>query len=178
MLRRSVWLLALIGVGGWFNSSSLLAQENTPVPGTCWTAEQLTRLSWCELEAIYRQAQAGPLPNGFGRGHVIYGPDKHMAEFSGHLASVWWRGKHFNAACGTVMNQWLACKAVPARLFYGPSKFDGQPSVILDYTDSWHNWQNVRDEARALSPCLYLGAMFIGCADRPKVYFVLEFDGR
>ena len=38
------------------------------------TSARLVEMSWEELDQIYRQAQPGPIPEGYLRGHAIYCP--------------------------------------------------------------------------------------------------------
>lgn len=59
-------------------ASAAAAQEPAacPVPpAPCLCLEQLARMSWPELEAVYRQAEPGALREGCARGRAIYRPD-------------------------------------------------------------------------------------------------------
>src|SRR5262249_42930896 len=33
--------------------------------GTCWTMDQLTQMSWCELEDLYRKSPSACVPEGY-----------------------------------------------------------------------------------------------------------------
>jgi hypothetical protein len=137
--------------------------------------EELVQRSWCELEQIYRQAKPGCAPLGFLRGQVVYCPDEPLAHARGRMTTLLWHGKHFGCD-GTLVNQWSGARAIRARVDYGPSWLDGQPSIILDYSGTSHIWHDVRDEMREIAPGLYLGAMYRGqcpCA-KLKLFFVLQ----
>ncbi len=148
--------------------------------GGCYNLEQLSRMSWCELEQIYRQAKVGGIPDGYCTGRVIYGPDKLFPALASKMAGFWWRGKYCDPACGESINHWLIGKAVRAKVYIAPSRFDGQPAIIMDYAGScWFRWRHVRDEMREVAPGLYLGAMFFHnqpCAP-PKMFFAVELEG-
>lgn len=142
--------------------------------------EQLLCMNWCQLEQLYRSLKPGPMPSGYYRGTVIYGCDKMFPKLASKLAGLWWKGKHYDLCDCTVVNQWLVTKAVRARLSYGPSRFDGNSSVIMDYSGTcFPRWRDVRDELREVAPGLYLGAMFYHSrpCSGPSLYFVLETKG-
>src|SRR5438270_105682 len=69
-------------------------------------AEELARMNWPDLERIYRALEPGPMPNGFARGHVMYCQDARLAGVKTCLSQLVWKGKHFCAAEGSLINQW------------------------------------------------------------------------
>lgn len=172
MVPASLRLLALAAITcliiPGLGASALIAQQHT--------AERLTSSNWSDLESIYRQIAPGTVPHGFASGQLVYCPHRPLAGVSSHLAKLWWKGKHFDACSGTVINQWAAGKAVRARICHGQSRIDGKPAIILDYSKSWPSWRGVRDELREVAPGLYLGAMFVDDAPCPKVWFVLQLS--
>lgn len=143
------------------------------------TLEKLAGMSWSELEHLYRAADAGPLPAGYARGRAIYRPDDFLAGPRSRGTGLLWKGKDF-CGDGSLVNQWFAFRAIRARVCYGPSWIDGRPSVVMDYSETSRVWADVRDEARAIAPGLYLGAMFKrGCPQAKfKMFFALEVTPR
>jgi hypothetical protein len=135
----------------------------------------LGRMSWVDLECIYRQAEPGRTPNGFARGRVVYCPDALLAGVKSGAARVLWQGKHFDAAEGTLVNQWFGFRAIHATVCHGTSWLDGKPAIVLDYSATSRVWSDVRDEMREVSPGVYLGAMYLRRCPEPrlKLFFVL-----
>lgn len=140
------------------------------------SADDLACLSWAELECLYRKLEPGAFPDGFAKGKVIYRPCEKHAKLKSHASDVMWKGKHFCAADGTLINQWAGVRAIRGAMAYGPSWLDGKPSIILDYCGTSHVWADVRDETRQVCPGLYLGAMYLRRCPEPhhKVWFILE----
>jgi len=138
------------------------------------TLDSLSRLSWCELEQIYRQAEPGESPQGFHRGHVIYPPCDKLAGPRERISNFLWLGKHF---CGTTLiNQWRGVRLIKADVGPGESWLDGRPAHILDYQHTSLLWRSVRDETREVSPGVYIGAMYLRHCPEPqlKLLFLLE----
>jgi hypothetical protein len=148
-------------------------------PGVPQSLEQLARLSWPELEQLYRQAEVGAMPQGYLRGRAIYCPDKALSGARSAVTHVLWHGKEFHADC-TLINQWCGFKAIRARVYPGPSWLDGGPSLIMDYCGTSRVWADVRDELREVAPGLYLGAMYRRREPEPefKMFFALEAGDR
>ena len=112
----------------------------------------LTRMSWPDLECIYRQAELGRTPNGFARGRVVYCPDTFLAGVKSGAARVLWKGKHFDAGEGTLVNQWCGFRAIRATVCHGTSWLDGKPAIVLDYSATSRAWSDVRDECGKSRP--------------------------
>jgi hypothetical protein len=156
------------------------ADSSAPCP---LSLERLARMSWAELEALYRQTVPGPVPQGYYRGRAIYCADRPLSGTRSTLTRLLWHGKHFSAGpegteC-TIINQWTGFKAIRARVYPGESWLDGGPSVIMDYQGQSLVWADVRDEIRAVGPGLYLGAMYRRRCPEPKfqMFFALEEEG-
>jgi hypothetical protein len=150
---------------------------SSPAPTLC--PERLAGMSWPELEALYRQAEAGAIPQGYARGLAVYCPDDKLAGVRSRMSRAVWHGKVFDPCDGTLVNQWCGFRAVKARVSYGPSCLDGRPSIIMDYRGMSHVWADVRDEVREVAPGLYLGRMYRRrpCGPEFKLYFILEACG-
>ncbi len=149
-----------------------------PAPGSdaAVTPAELTRMSWADLEAIYRVATPGRPPCGFAPGRVVYCPDSLLGGFKSRASQLVWRGKHFCPEQEALVNQWLGVRAIRASVTHGASWLDGNPAIILDYSATSRVWHNVRDEMREVAPGVYLGIMYVrqGAGPRPKLYFVLD----
>lgn len=153
---------------------------------TCWAASlslsgtpcthDLERKSWAELEQIYRDAEPGRLPHGFAKGRVVYCPGTFLGGVKSEVAQLVWRGKHFSAADGMLINQWCGVRAIRAAVSFGPSWLDGKPAIILDYSGTSRLWADVRDEMREIAPGVYLGAMYLRRCPEPrlKLFFILR----
>jgi hypothetical protein len=141
-----------------------------------YRAEDLTRMSWADLECVYRQAEPGHTPSGFAEGRVVYCPDVFLAGAKSGLTHLLWRGKLFCPDEGTLVNQWRGLQAIHANVSPGPSWLDGKPAIILDYSSTSRVWSDVHDEMREVSPGVYLGAMYLRRCPEPrlKLFFVLK----
>lgn len=151
--------------------------EDIVVPGPrplC--LDELARMSWVEMECLYRAAEAGAIPTGTTRGLAFYSPcDKHAALRS-RTTKLLWKGKEFDCAGTSLVNRWCGLKAIKAQVYYGPSWLDGKPSIIMDYACTSHVWKDVRDEVREIAPGLYLGLMYHRkpCGAQMKLFFALD----
>jgi hypothetical protein len=149
------------------------AQEH----GQILCLDDLAKMSWPDLEQLYRQAEPASAPHGFLRGKAIYCRDSRLAGPRSAVTNFLWHGKHFQDDC-TLVNQWCGFKAIKARVYPGPSWLDGRPSLIMDYSTTSHVWADVRDELREVAPGLYLGAMYQRRCPEPnfKMFFVLQAE--
>ena len=169
-LRPCRWLILIVALSAF--SAAAVSQDAAPP----LTFERLSCMSWHELQELYRNAAPGTLPCGFVRGRSLFNPCEALAGPRTRVANCLWKGKHFCPDDGTLVNQWLAVRAIRANIYPGDSWLDGKPAHILDYGDSSFIWRNARDEMRQVGPGLYVGAMFIrGCpAPHIKTMFILE----
>ena len=131
--------------------------------------DTLSRMSRCELEALYRAAPPAPCLDGYYAGRSMKHPK---------ATGMLWKGKLFCAADSKLINRWcLGLHAIEACIYPGESWLDGKPSLIMDYRESSRVWKDVRDELREVAPGLYLGIMYRdkGCCE-PKfeTFFALE----
>jgi hypothetical protein len=139
--------------------------------------EQLACMNWCDLEQLYRPAEAGAIPTGYLRGRAIYCPGDLLSPARSKMTQSLWHGKHFCPSDGTLINEWkLGVHVIRAKVCRGTGWLDGKPSIIMDYRGMSRVWYNVRDEMREVAPGLYLGAMYqckSGCP-KMKMFFALE----
>ena len=84
--------------------------------------------------------------------------------------------KTFDAASGTLVNRitFFGLSAIVAQIYQGPSLFDGNNCIVLDYSATSQIAHWVRDEIRLIGPQMYLGIVYWN--DQGTINFVLEFD--
>jgi hypothetical protein len=172
----NVWLR----LGGWGALALGVLASTGAAPaadaGAPLSFDQLTHLSWPELDQLYRQAEAGPAPTGYARGRAVYCPDRRLSGLRSALTRAMWHGKLFDCAGESLVNQWCGFRAIRAEVYCGPSWLDGRPALIMDYGRTSKVWADVRDEVREVAPGLYLGLMYKRkpCGPAFQTYFVLE----
>jgi hypothetical protein len=151
-----------------------IVTDGPAAPPLC--LDQLASMSWPELEQLYRQAEAGTIPEGYTRGRAIYCPDDKLSGVRSRVSRTLWHGKIFCGEEGTLINRWCGFQAIKARVYCGPSWLDGRPSIIMDYSETSRVWADVRDEVREVAPGLYLGLMYRRkpCGPQFKLFFALE----
>ena len=145
---------------------------STTCPAT--SALQLPDLlgkSQAELDAIFKNASAGPIPSGNSEGEAIVHPgsfwSRIIARFVHDLA---WQGKVFtlnpDGGGATLENKLTAAgvEAVVARVYYTPSWLDGKECIVLDYSKTSLLARKIRDEIRLIDPVnkIYLGKVWWG----------------
>ena len=134
------------------------------------------KMSQAELDALFSAHEAGPIPDGEGRGTAIIAPG---TSFSDEIATIInlfaWQGKLFDAERGFLRNHILpfGIKAIVAKVYKGPSWLDDKECIVLDYSDTSIIASHVRDEIRMIEPGLYLGKVYW---DKKRLIdFALEF---
>jgi hypothetical protein len=141
-----------------FTAAAAHADEAVP-DAPILSLDQLTHMSWPELERLYREADAGAIPQGYAAGKAIYSPCSPFAGLHSRVTGALWHGKVFDSASCSLVNQWSGFRAIHARVAYGPSCLDGKTSIVMDYGETSLVWADVRDEVREVAPGLYLGRM-------------------
>lgn len=146
-----------------------------PVLGPIDSLEQLVRMSPAELDRLYRQGAAVPLPVGQARGRTLFRPGTSLAVPLSRAAKVVWQGKVIHPD-STAVNRFFGVKIIKGNLFVAESWLDGGPSLILDYSQTSIVYANYRDEIREVAPGLFLGLMYARTSPRPtlKMYFALQ----
>ena len=134
------------------------------------------KMSQAELDALFSAHEAGPIPDGEGKGTAIIAPG---TSFSNEIATIInlfaWQGKLFDAEHGFLRNHILpfGIKAIVAKVYKGPSWLDDKECIVLDYSDTSIIASHVRDEIRMIEPGLYLGKVYW---DKKRLIdFALEF---
>lgn len=119
--------------------------------------------SQAELDDLFRTSPAGEIPRGEARGTVIVDPGTELAEIAAKVAhSMIWQGKVFDPDNGELRNKVtpFGIKAIAAQVYKGPSWFDDNESIILDYSKTSLVAHWIRDEIRQLGAGSYLGIVY------------------
>jgi hypothetical protein len=139
-------------------------------------AKQLLKMSQQELDALFSAHDAGPIPDGEGKGTPIIAPGTAGSEKIAELINIFgWQGKVFDAKAGLLRNHILAfgLKAIIARVYKGPSLLDGKECIVLDYSETSIVAGWIRDEIRMIEPKFYLGEVF---GEKTRIFhFTLQF---
>ena len=128
-----------------------------------YDVQQLLSESQAQLDALFGQSPAGPIPDGEAKGTAIIAPGTQysveIAEVINHFA---WQGKVFDATKGVLSNRILSLglNAIIARVYKGPSWLDGKECIVLDYSETSLIAHRVRDEIRLIAPGCYLGVVY------------------
>jgi hypothetical protein len=128
------------------------------------THNDLLDLSGDELDELFRRSPAGEIPNGDAEGKVLVGSDDDdVSDKVAWIArTLAWKGKVFNREKGDLKNKILpfGIKAVRAKVYKQASWFDGEETIVLDYSKTSFFARKVRDEIREVAPGLFLGLVY------------------
>jgi len=128
------------------------------------TQNDLLDLSSDELDELFRRSPAGEIPNGDAEGKVLVGSeDDDVSDKVAWIArTLAWKGKVFNRDKGDLKNKILpfGIKAVRAKVYKQASWFDGEETIVLDYSKTSFFARKVRDEIREVAPGLFLGLVY------------------
>jgi hypothetical protein len=142
-----------------------------------YTSAQLLEMKSADLDTLFRDSPAGPIPNGEANGTAIVASGTWAAEELSGVVNVFaWQGKTFDAAHGTLTNRISAfgVDAIVAEVYKGPSLFDSNECIILDYSKTSLIAKHIRDEIREVSPGVYLGLVYWD--QKRTIHFALEFS--
>lgn len=145
--------------------------------GVTYSVDQLLHMSQSELDDLFKNTEAGPIPNGPAKGTAIIAPgtvfSREIAEFVNLFA---WKGKTFDAERGVLTNRIsvLGFNAIVATVYKDKSWLDGKECIVLDYSKTSLVAQWIRDEIRQIGPDLYLGKVY--WERKRLIDFSLEFN--
>jgi hypothetical protein len=135
-------------------------------------------MSQQQLDALFGEHDAGPIPDGEAKGTAIIVPGTPMSEPIAAAINIFaWQGKVFDAKAGLLRNEILpfGLKAIIASVYKGPSWLDGKECIVLDYSETSLVASHIRDEIRQIEPGLYLGKVYW---DKARLIdFSLDFNG-
>lgn len=150
---------------------SLQSHAGCPAP---LDVKQVLRMSPCELDGLFAAGTLCERPNGPWRGKIILRVDTRHPYRTARVQGLVWKGKEFYPD-GAFTNRWLGFRAISSHVHVGPSWFDGQPCLILDYPAGTPVFGNARDELRAIAPAMILGRFYERCpCPKHQGFFVLE----
>jgi hypothetical protein len=136
----------------------------------------LLRMSESELDDLFRQSDAGEIPDGEAKGTAFVEPGTQLAGPAAKLVQyLAWKGKVFNREQGELLNEVgpFGFNAVRAKVYKEASWLDGEEAIILDYSDTSLIAHWIRDEIRTVGPGVYLGLVYW---EKTKIlHFALEF---
>ena len=128
------------------------------------TEQVLMALTNQELDRLFRESQAGDIPDGDTRGSLLAWPGTWLVKPLAVLVYlIAWQGKVFNRKQAYLKNKILAVRVrlIKASLSMDNSWVDEQPCVLIDYSKTSIVAWMVRDEIRCVAPGLYLGVVFL-----------------
>jgi hypothetical protein len=139
--------------------------------------DKLLDMPKAELDGLFRESPAGEIPQGDGKGTIVFAPGSRLAEPVARLGYLLaWQGKVFFPDRGDLLNKItpFRIRAIRAKVYKQASWLDGNESIVLDYsrTSVVAHW--IRDEIRAVGPGTYLGIVYVRRARVLK--FILEFS--
>jgi hypothetical protein len=154
------------------------------------TVDALMKKTQLELDLLYSQLTAGPMPDGAFDGYVVFDDSQdnffkrvlsiavpsRLKDWTKEMGTKLWRGKTFASEKGSLINRVGIARRYPAKVYCGQSILDSRrESIILDYAYGdtipeyvdMLDWPvtrkglNIRDEIRMVRPSLYLGRAYI-----------------
>ena len=148
--------------------------------------EEFLKLSAEQLDTIFRNAPAGPVPKGQGEGTAIIAPGTAVSDTIAKFVHIFsWKGKVFepdpvDPERATLKNRLLllGTKAIIAQVYKSESWLDGKECIVLDYSQTSIVAQWIRDEIREVSPGVYLGVVYWGKEKdgaHKLIHFALKF---
>ncbi len=146
------------------------------------TVEVLRDMTQTELNQTYLNAsrEIGAVPDGESNGTAVFFAGSTINTPTQLLAGLVWQGKVFDTENGegVLENKVFGFNAIKAEVFYGPSLFDGQRAIIIDYSRTSIVAGRIRDEIRQVAPGLYLGRAYLRglLLDHMIVNFILDFN--
>lgn len=116
------------------------------------------------LDLLFRQSEAGPIPDGDTRGTLLAWPGTWLSKPLALLVRVIiWQGKVLDRREGVLRNKVtpFGLRLVKARLSIASSWVDDGDCVLIDYSTTSFLARMVRDEIRQVGPGLYLGVVWL-----------------
>lgn len=126
-------------------------------------AAELMKMTQAQLDALFSDHEAGPIPDGEAVGTAIIAPGTSFSPAIAECINLFaWKGKVFDAKYGFLRNEVLAfgVKAIVAKVYQGASWLDGKDCIVLDYSETSVLASHVRDEIRQIEPGFYLGKVY------------------
>jgi hypothetical protein len=138
---------------------------------------QLLAMSQAELDNLFTNSPAGPIPDGSAEGTAIIATGTVFSKEIAKAINVFaWQGKTFDAQRGVLTNRIsvLGFNAIVAEVYTGESWLDHKECIVLDYSKTSIVAHWIRDEIRQIGPNFYLGVVY--WAQKRLIHFCLEFQ--
>jgi len=137
---------------------------------------QLMKLTQAQLDDLFKQSPAGPIPDGEAEGTAIIAPGTQLEETAAKFIHFFaWQGKVFDAQAGELRNKILpvGVHAIIAKVYKDKSWYDGKECIVLDYSQTSLLAHWIRDEIRQVGDGVYLGIVYWG--KKKLIDFALKF---
>ena len=177
--ESKIGAFAVLGLGclvaAWSGSMGTgNARGESPMSGV--TLDQLLRMSAAELDAHYHQGIAAAIPPGRVRGTALLAPGTWRTRPLARGTRLIWQGKIIDEDQATAVNRFFGIRMIRGRLSQGPSWSDGDPTLVLDYSETSRIYARNRDEIRQVAPGLFLGLMYDRTTTPPglSMYLALQ----
>jgi hypothetical protein len=138
---------------------------------------QLLAMSQAQLDELFTNSSAGPIPDGPAKGTAIIAPGTTFSKEIAEVVNIFaWQGKTFDAKRGVLTNKVsiLGFNAIIAEVYKGESWLDHKECIVLDYSKTSMVAHWIRDEIRLIGWNLYLGKVY--WAEKRLIDFCLEFQ--
>jgi len=129
------------------------------------TIDRLLHMSQAELDALYQNSEAGPIPVGVTEGTAVVFPRTFVGKITRPLVRLlFWQGKVFDPEQSDLLNRvsLFQFRAIRAKVYEDKSWIDGKNTIVLDYSKTSLLARKIRDEIREVAPGIYLGKVFWG----------------
>lgn len=110
------------------------------------------------LNELFSDTTPGVIPDGPMDGSVLFNGTHFDLAISAAVRRFAWQGKTFDRAAGTLLNRIDGLDVIAAHVYFGPSWYDLEDCIVLDYTDAH---VGIRDEIRQVDEDLYLGKAYL-----------------
>ncbi len=163
---------------GWGLLTAPEVRAQAPSGPGAVTLDGLLRMSPAELDMAYRQGMATAIPPGRIRGTALLQPGTRRTRTLSRGARLFWQGKVFAPGQTSAVNRFFGLRLIRAQVYQGPSWLDGQPSLVLDYSQTSRIYVDNRDEIRQVAPGLFLGLMYDRTTAPPRLVMYFALDAR
>lgn len=121
------------------------------------------------LDEIYRNSDAGTIPDGDTRGTAILAGSRYAKIAAKIARPLAWQGKVFDLfssdrQSGILVNKvsLLGVRCIVAKVYRDSSWLDGKDTIVIDYSKTSFLARAIRDEIREVEPGVYLGKVWWG----------------
>jgi hypothetical protein len=140
---------------------------------------QLMQMTQAQLDDLFKQSPAGPIPDGEAEGTAIIAPGTASGGAAAKFIHLFvWQGKVFDVKKGELRNKILPVgfRAIVAKVYKDTSWYDGKECIALDYSHTSLLARWVRDEIRQVGDGVYLGIVYGG--KKKLIHFALKFPNK